>query len=583
MLIHFCEKCGFRVPEKEVASGAARVIDEVNVVCAKCAGGRPSGRVAAPAASSSGELAARRDSRTGITPARGSDQHQGQPAARTSGLHKIPPVLRSAKAPPGPALYPTPTSNSSKMLLYLGAGVGVVVLVLVLVLAAGSGDSGAPAKQDVRKPDDASTRIAAVPPPANTSRSATTTTRVAKAPDEPPVPQPPTPDTKVEEYDPRATIAASLLAQAKALAASDPWAYREKLDELASRYARTAPAEEAAKLLAEWKPPQQQTPPGQDKPRLDGSVDTYLTLKDALSWRCGQSGKALDGRSVDNHPLRIGNKNFERGIGSHSWGEMVYDLGGHYQWLTGYLGVDGEAGNQGSVGYEVWLNGKKTYESGVLRGGREAQYFSVPVKGVHRVKIVVTNGGDNDNFDHADLCNLRVCVSEKEPAEDYGMPTGATIATQTLSEPAKPSDPEGVAQAAYAQFLAGFQALLTQQKWPLARTRLAEALKNPQLASRAETLRLDGELLVLAEKAWQAIPKGATALTDGRHVVLLQTDGKKFEAEKGDEVRYQEGGRGDDPDRAGHRRRLAHAESSVLEADTGDPLRPRARRTAGRR
>jgi hypothetical protein len=67
----------------------------------------------------------------------------------------------------------------------------------------------------------------------------------------------------------------------------------------------------------------------------------------------------------------------------------------------------------------------------------------------------------------------------------------------------------------------------------LARTRLEEALKDPQLASHAETLKLDGELLTLAEKAWQAIPKGAAALTDGRHVVLLQTDGKKFEAGKG--------------------------------------------------
>jgi hypothetical protein len=195
--------------------------------------------------------------------------------------------------------------------------------------------------------------------------------------------------------------------------------------------------------------------------------------------------------------------------------------------------VDGETNGQGSVGYEVWLDGKKAHDSGVLRGGQEAQYFKVSVKGVHRVKIVVTNGWDNENFDHADLCNLRVCAGEKEPAEDYGAPAAATTTTQATAEPAKPLELELAAQGAYAQFLAGLQAMLSQKGWALARTRLEEALKNPQLASRAETLKLDGELLALTEKAWQAIPKGAAALTDGQHFVLLQTDGKKFEVGKG--------------------------------------------------
>ena len=114
--------------------------------------------------------------------------------------------------------------------------------------------------------------------------------------------------------------------------------------------------------------------------------------------------------------------------------------------------------------------------------------------------------------------------------------TPATTATKT--EPAVPQDKNQPASSPpdakteYVKFLMGLQALITQKGWDLARGRVADAAKDPKLAAFAEEVRLDGECLALAEKASQAVAKGAALLTDGRPFALVQTDGKRLEVGK---------------------------------------------------
>ena len=502
MVILFCDKCGKRVAPGDLTSGAARQVDETHAVCAECHHGRST----VAGATAHVEALPRRDSRTAVVAAR--------PSARPA------PAPTASRADP----------SSSKVFIFAGVGVTVLVLVLIAVAMSTGGDES-DRKEARRKPLVG--RVAA--PPAPGPSPGPTAPAPPARPESPPTPVPETPkEDKAEEHDPRAAVAASALAQAKRFASSEPWAYREQLETIARRYTRTPAAEEAARLLAEWKPPPQRAPPGQAKSRLDGSEDIYVRLSDALSATIGY-GTIRDGEHISGGPLRIGQKEFTRGIGTHAHSEILFDIGLHYEWLTGYFGVDKRVAPQGSIVLEVWGNGGKLFDSGVRRGHEEALFFKVRVKDIAPLKLVVTNAGDGGGCDHADLGNLRLLVKEAEPAEDYA---SADAATRT--EPAnavgaeKPAEsPEQEGQALYAQFLAGFQAMLGQKGWALARARLDDALKNAKLGGQREALARDGELLALAEKAWQAVPKGAAALTDGRAFTLVQTDGKRFAVGQG--------------------------------------------------
>jgi len=62
-------------------------------------------------------------------------------------------------------------------------------------------------------------------------------------------------------------------------------------------------------------------------------------------------------KSVDGHPLKIGDQRFAHGLGSHSRGEIVYDLGGRYARLEAEVGIDAEVGAQGTATFSVYASG----------------------------------------------------------------------------------------------------------------------------------------------------------------------------------------------------------------------------------
>lgn len=556
MILHFCEKCGNRVPQSQIDSGAAVIMEEVRALCAGCSGKHPSRRVSQTkiAAAASNETAVRTSGLHVVPSARKSGPYVAPSPATGSGSHKAPTAGHLAKASAGASDF---QSSSNKTLFFIGGGIALFLVVVAVIALSSTKDERRPTP----KAQAPVTPVSQVTAPAPT-RAAPFPSPVAPSPT--PIAPSPTPVVPVtttknveppgnaatttatdDGYDPRALVAASMLTEAKAQAVSDPWAGHDKLVDLKDRYGFTPSGKEAEKLLADWKPPLQIVPPGQDKPRLDGSTDTFLMLSDAYSWRCGYSGKAQEGRSFEGKPLRIRDRTFDKGIGFHSTGELNFDLGGHYKWLSGYLGVDAETNGGGSVGYQVWLNGRKAYDSNVIYGNNEAKFFKVPVDGISRVRIVVTDGDGNSNSDHADLCRLRVSVGPDEPRDDYTGVDAKPAMTASANPPAEakpesqptPVSDEMLAQQAYARFLTGFWGTVREKGWTMARSRLSDALKEPKLIAYGGDLKADGELLALAEKAWTAIPEGAAQLKDGRAFTLLQSDGKFYTVGEGTKTR----------------------------------------------
>ena len=67
---------------------------------------------------------------------------------------------------------------------------------------------------------------------------------------------------------------------------------------------------------------------------------------------------------------------YAKGIGTHSHSEIVYDLTDkNVNMFSAFVGIDRAMYNSpASIEFQVYVDGKKEYESGVMRG-RDAQQF----------------------------------------------------------------------------------------------------------------------------------------------------------------------------------------------------------------
>jgi N-acetylneuraminic acid mutarotase len=104
----------------------------------------------------------------------------------------------------------------------------------------------------------------------------------------------------------------------------------------------------------------------------------------------------------DGRGLSIGGQSFAQGFGTHAGSSMSFALGGQCSTFTATVGVDDEVGDRGSVVFEVYADGTKVYDSGVMRGADGSKALSVNVTGKNELRLVVTNAGDGISYDHAD-------------------------------------------------------------------------------------------------------------------------------------------------------------------------------------
>lgn len=110
----------------------------------------------------------------------------------------------------------------------------------------------------------------------------------------------------------------------------------------------------------------------------------------------------------DGHPLTIGGEVYAKGLGVHASSAVEYYTGGACSTVTARVGVDDEKGAKGSVAFEIWSDGTEVASTGVLTNSMAAQSVSADVSGAQVVRLVVTDGGDGVDSDHADWADLRI-------------------------------------------------------------------------------------------------------------------------------------------------------------------------------
>ncbi len=176
--------------------------------------------------------------------------------------------------------------------------------------------------------------------------------------------------------------------------------------------------------------------------------DAYLS---DLAWSAATNGwgPAERDRSNGDRPagdgrtMILNGEPFVKGIGAHSASDIRYQLGGAWSTFAAKVGVDDEVGSRGSVVFQVYGDGQKLYDSGVMNGSSATKSVSVSVAGKNELRLVVTYAGDNTGYDHADWADARLSGSSGQapqpstssPSQPSSTPSSTTISWSAFNQP----------------------------------------------------------------------------------------------------------------------------------------------------
>ncbi|MFB7471474.1 NPCBM/NEW2 domain-containing protein [Kitasatospora sp. NPDC056184] len=104
----------------------------------------------------------------------------------------------------------------------------------------------------------------------------------------------------------------------------------------------------------------------------------------------------------DGSAITIGSATYPKGLGVNAFSEIVYYLGGSCSALSTDVGVDAEAQGRGSVSFEVYADDTKVADSGRMTAASGVKHLTAALAGANELRLVVTDGGDGTNSDHAD-------------------------------------------------------------------------------------------------------------------------------------------------------------------------------------
>ena len=118
-------------------------------------------------------------------------------------------------------------------------------------------------------------------------------------------------------------------------------------------------------------------------------------------------GTALKNKSILGTPLEVAGTKYDRGIGTHSISRFLVNLGGNAKSFSGLVGADDRNDFSGNMEFQLIADQKIIWRSGIMYKGMSARAFSVNLKNVQKLALLVVEGGDGIMYDHADWLNAK--------------------------------------------------------------------------------------------------------------------------------------------------------------------------------
>jgi hypothetical protein len=136
--------------------------------------------------------------------------------------------------------------------------------------------------------------------------------------------------------------------------------------------------------------------------------DGIKTVRGYSAWAADGSVNPSLNKSIQGTDLEIRGVKYKSGIGTHSPSEIVFALNGKVKRFTCLVGPDTSGGMSDMVIFKVFGDGKKLYESPVLRGGYTgAVPVDLNVSGVKELNLAVERGGAELGWGHADWLDIK--------------------------------------------------------------------------------------------------------------------------------------------------------------------------------
>jgi alpha-galactosidase len=102
-------------------------------------------------------------------------------------------------------------------------------------------------------------------------------------------------------------------------------------------------------------------------------------------------------------PITLGGDVYQHGLGVTSHAELWVDLGGRAKRFVSMVGIDdARKSGRSSVSFEVWVDGAKRYDSGIVRSGDAPRRVDVDLTGARKMILFVDDAGDGTADDVAD-------------------------------------------------------------------------------------------------------------------------------------------------------------------------------------
>ncbi|WP_165795410.1 NPCBM/NEW2 domain-containing protein [Deinococcus koreensis] len=144
-----------------------------------------------------------------------------------------------------------------------------------------------------------------------------------------------------------------------------------------------------------------------------------------------ENGEQVPG---DGQPLRLSGVEFSKGLGVHASSSLTFPLGGACTTFRASVGLDDVVRPfGGTVAFQVFADGEKLFDSGVLTAKSPTRDVQVNLTGRQSLKLVVTDGGDHIGYDHADWADARVeCTAPTPPPTPAPGPVNTVSYSQSL-------------------------------------------------------------------------------------------------------------------------------------------------------
>ncbi|MDB8789110.1 NPCBM/NEW2 domain-containing protein [Romboutsia sp. 1001216sp1] len=197
------------------------------------------------------------------------------------------------------------------------------------------------------------------------------------------------------------------------------------------------------------------------------NMEDFKYLSD-FDWKSANSGwqSVRKDNAVSGNKLKLTGEDgqevvYDKGIGTHANSTIVYDLTDkNVDLFSAFVGVDRAMyGSVGSVQFEVYVDGEKVYDSGLMNSRDSQKFVDVDLAGAKELKLIAKDGGNGIGSDHATWgdAKLHYVNTERVYTEEL----------TTALEEAKKLDKDNYTDKSYqvlADSIAKAEALLTEEK-----------------------------------------------------------------------------------------------------------------------